>query len=580
MKPRLVVYLNDDDALLRWTVDQLSAGCRGFAIQRKRKRGKAHVATSWLDNFAPPGTQPHQLGVFETSHARPFRAFTWTDHAVDSGDRVRYRVVPMYDGEDEPRMAHASNWSRVRTAGFAPGSVYRAWFNRGFVISQYMSRYLDEHYPGLDRDKALQKFKANITADLEDKLRLFLSGEIRTQLVSLLRQVEAGTDHVYAALYEFSDEELVRGLEKLGPRAHIVLANGSITQKKTETSAEARKRDQNKAGRARLIAHNVDVHVDSRFVSPGGLAHNKFLVVTDAADQPKRVWTGSTNWTVTGLCTQLNNALLVEDADVAAAYLAQWNQLRAAASGHPATLATSNAQPTSVGGAAPKTIRSSVHFTKATGKVDLKALGDIVNSAQEGVLFLMFMPGGSGVLKDVLALAKTRPDLLIRGVVSELPKGTHDEHTGTTTTLEVTIVGSAAPQPAVSRTFAVVQPEGNPHPTAWWAAETTHKQFKANIGNAIIHSKVLVVDPFSEDPTVVTGSHNFSTNASTKNDENFIVIRGDRQLAEAYAVNIQSAWQHYAPRLGNPHADLSGNAYLQALLQDQRAEEHFWRLTP
>ena len=77
-----------------------------------------------------------------------------------------------------------------------------------------MSRYLDEHYPGMDRDKALQKFKANITADLEDKLRLFLSGEIRTQLVSLLRQVEAGTDHVYAALYEFSDEELVGGLRE------------------------------------------------------------------------------------------------------------------------------------------------------------------------------------------------------------------------------------------------------------------------------------------------------------------------------------------------------------------------------
>src|SRR4029078_4758459 len=128
----------------------------------------------------------------------------------------------------------------------------------------------------------------------------------------------------------------------------------------------------------------------------------------------------------------------------------------------------------------------------------------------------MFMPGGSGVLKDVLALAKTRPDLLVRGVVSELPKGRDDEHTGTTTPLEVTIVGSAAPQPAVSRTFSVVQPEGNAHPTARWAAETTHKKFKANIGKPIIHSKVLVVDPFSDDPTVVTGSHNFSTNASTK----------------------------------------------------------------
>jgi phosphatidylserine/phosphatidylglycerophosphate/cardiolipin synthase-like enzyme len=124
-----------------------------------------------------------------------------------------------------------------------------------------------------------------------------------------------------------------------------------------------------------------------------------------------------------------------------------------------------------------------------------------------------------------------------------------------------------------------VQPEGNPYPTAWWAAQTTHKQFRGNIGSAIIHSKVLLIDPFSNDPIVVTGSHNFSDNASGKNDENFIVIRGDHQLAEAYAVNIQSAWRHYASRIGNPHADLKGNAYLKALLDDQRQEEHFWRLS-
>jgi phosphatidylserine/phosphatidylglycerophosphate/cardiolipin synthase-like enzyme len=89
---------------------------------------------------------------------------------------------------------------------------------------------------------------------------------------------------------------------------------------------------------------------------------------------------------------------------------------------------------------------------------------------------------------------------------------------------------------------------------------------------------VLVVDPFGEDPVVVTGSHNFSISASEKNDENFIVVRGDRRLAEAYAVNVESAWRHYAARAGNPHAQLFGVDYLRALLDDQRREEHFWRL--
>jgi phosphatidylserine/phosphatidylglycerophosphate/cardiolipin synthase-like enzyme len=42
------------------------------------------------------------------------------------------------------------------------------------------------------------------------------------------------------------------------------------------------------------------------------------------------VLTGSTNWTTSGLCTQLNNVLIVEDPDIAARYLDQWGKLVAA----------------------------------------------------------------------------------------------------------------------------------------------------------------------------------------------------------------------------------------------------------
>jgi phosphatidylserine/phosphatidylglycerophosphate/cardiolipin synthase-like enzyme len=116
------------------------------------------------------------------------------------------------------------------------------------------------------------------------------------------------------------------------------------------------------------------------------------------------------------------------------------------------------------------------------------------------------------------------------------------------------------------------------HPAAGWAVETTRSQFLGSIGHAIIHSKVLVVDPFSDEPTVVTGSHNFSPTASKRNDENFIVVRGDRRLAEAYAVNIDSAWRHYAGRAGNPFPRLRGIEYLRAVWGEQKREERFWRL--
>lgn len=585
MKTTLRVYANSDDALLLWTADRLDDGVRGFAIQRKLKRGQAPLQTDWLDNFAQPGLDRHQLGVLQSSAQWPFRSFTWTDHSVGAGDTVRYRAVPVLEGASGPSIELASAWSDAKKISVAATARYKAFFNRGFVISQFMSRYLDQHYPELSRTKALRQFKKDLTEKLEDRLRAFLSGDVRTSLLALLDEVRRGNGHVYAALFELGDEELVRALEKLRTRAHLVLANGSVqvktdkkTGKATETSAEARKRDENDLARTRLIKSKADIAMADRFVSPGALAHNKFLVVTSASGKAKQLWTGSTNWTTTGLCTQLNNALLVNDAEVADAYLKQWQALRDAASAHPAALAASNSQATAVGGVKPGTPRASVHFTRAQKRVDLAELGKIVRSAKEGVLFLMFIPGGSGVLADVRALAAARPNLLVRGVVSELPKGRQDEKTGTKTTVKVTIIGAPSPNIDGTRTYDVVQPQGKAHPTAWWAAETTRAQFLNSIGHAIIHSKVIVVDPFSTDPTVVTGSHNFSISASEKNDENYIVVRGDRPLAEAYAVNVQAAWRHYASRVGNPHPSLSGLAYLRALLADQRTEEHFWRL--
>jgi phosphatidylserine/phosphatidylglycerophosphate/cardiolipin synthase-like enzyme len=583
VRTRLVAYVNSDDALLLWTADELDDRLKGFAIEREIAHAGGAPTTGWLDNYASPGPEKHQNGEHLPSDKFPFRTFTWTDHSVNEGDTVRYRAVPVLEGEATPNETLASEWSERRTLGPSHGG-YSAFFNRGFVISQFVSRFLDEKFPGLDREDALKKFKQEITAQLESTMRRFLAGQILTTMVGLLDEVLASDDQVFAALFELNDEALVEKLESLGPRAHLILANGSIQHQKGAHSADERTQDENAAARARLLAKQVDVAQTDRFVSPGALAHNKFLVVADAQGNAKRVWTGSTNWTTTGLCTQLNNGLLIDDKDVAGAYLSQWNVLREAKSGHPSTLARSNATPTQIGDDVPGTTRASVHFTRAPSAqkpdrpLDLEALAEIVGSAKEGVLFLMFIPGGSGTLADVRQLVDDKPELLVRGVVSELPKGRQDEKEGPTTRVKVTIFG-AGDRISGPRVFDVVQPEGMKHPAANWAIETTREQFLGAIGHAIIHSKVLVVDPFSDDPTVVTGSHNFSSSASQKNDENFIVVRGDRALAEAYVVNVESAWRHYAGRAGNPHPNLKGIDYLRALLEDQRPHESFWRLS-
>ena len=44
---------------------------------------------------------------------------------------------------------------------------------------------------------------------------------------------------------------------------------------------------------------------------------------------------------------------------------------------------------------------------------------------------------------------------------------------------------------------------------------------------------------------MVLGSHNLGFKASYSNDENMLIITGDRELATAYAVHILDVYDHY-----------------------------------
>jgi hypothetical protein len=556
MAVEIKVLQNSDDAVIVWSVSEAVPDCIGFAIRRKLTRaGKSHE--SWLDNFVGFAGEKHEDGERRPSTEWPFQGFSWTDHELDAGDSAGYRVVPvMRDGNG--KLKRADNLRSEWAEGRKRSSRYLPYFNRGYVMSQFVARYLAE------TGKTLAEFKDTVSDEDDHTIRRFLSGDLRVELLDLLAETRTKGGEFYAALFELSDPELIDALVALGPRAHVVLANASISKREKETSAEARKRDGNAAGRARLVAGAVDVETSNRFISPGALAHNKFAVFTDAAGKARTAWTGSTNWSPTGLCTQLNNGLLVRDEAIAGEYLEQWERLRKAKSEFPASLVTANSQPKQPRPGA------TLWFTRAAKHVDLDALGEVIDGAQSALLFLMFMPGAKGVLKYVRRRQEQNPDLFVRGVVSQLPDPKDESK------VDISFFGTGPPE---EHHLEVLQPEGRPQPIAWWAAEATRKQFTANIGYAIVHSKVLVVDPLSSQPTVVTGSHNFSESASGENDENFLVVRGDRALAEAYVVNVYSAWRHYRARVaqGVPWEGLKkDDSWMAGSLRARQEQSGLW----
>ena len=174
-------------------------------------------------------------------------------------------------------------------------------------------------------------------------------------------------------------------------------------------------------------------------------------------------------------------------------------------------------------------------------------------AGQPSVLILMFQPGGNSALKTIRDLSKAKPALYVRGVVSTLPTDAADERT-----VKVDLQMETKKQ---GLALDVVQPRGV-NAVANWAATVARSEFLTMqggvIGFAIVHSKVIVIDPFTN-PVVITGSHNFSGNASTANDENFVIVRNNPGLAASYAAHTMGVYDHYGERLASKNStSLSG----------------------
>lgn len=500
--------VNSDDSYVAWRPDGAIKDCLGFALYRKRA-GKEEVVSTWVgweDESAAPGTR-------KPSTEWPIQKFMWTDYMVRPDDQVQYRVAPVVGTKQQHHAdtTQASPWTATVTIRADHTRFVTAYFNRGIVATQWLARRLG---PGQAQGARLTK----IIKSPGDKTRNFLAGPIRERLLALLDDAISAQRPIYAALFELNDPELVERLGKIGKKAHLILANGSAPKKGGDVNAKARE----------TLSGVVDLH--DRMCAPRALGHNKYLVLCDGAGKPAAVWTGSTNWSVTGLCTQANNALLVTDAKVAACYLDAWKRLKKAGDATPDTLKQSDATPRIF-----KKGQVAVWFTPTPSQEDLDYCFNLIDGAKQGILFLMFNPGPRGSMLNAIierlspGSAAYDKDLYIHGVVNQDP-GTAKNP------VEFFHRGE---REGADR--SILLPEAIDERLNYWIQELK----KLPTGFAMVHSKVVVIDPFGDHPVVITGSHNLGPKASSVNDENLVVVENDAPLAEAYATNIMSVYNQY-----------------------------------
>lgn len=500
---------NGDDVFIGWKPKGFLPDCRGFALFRRRN-GTEEVVSTWV-GFEDDDAE---VGERRASINWPIQKYQWTDYMAAPGDRLQYRVVPMI-GPDRNNLKadsdNASAWTKEITLSHAAEKKIEVYFNRGIVAAQWVSRRL-----GITDDNLKTKTLRKIIETPDDPFRNYLTGPLGARLFKILKDAAKNKRDVYAALYELEDEQLEAALEKIGKRAHIVLANGSVKKKGEDQNEEARTR----------LEKKTDLY--DRMISPRALGHNKFLVIEDK-DGPRWVWTGSQNWTRTGLCTQANNSLFIDDRKLAREYRKQWDLLKDSGSESPNDLKTANSKPRSLKIGATK---NRLWFTPTIDQVDLTEARKAIVGAKQAILFLMFNPGPKDtLLNSIIATARKGASgkrLYIRGAINQDP-GTSKNP------VELFDQGNVE-----KADFDVTLPAAIDEATKFFVREM--KKLPKTF--AMVHSKVVLVDPFG-DPVLLTGSHNLGPKASGTNDENLLIIRGAPDLARAYAANIMAIYNQY-----------------------------------
>jgi phosphatidylserine/phosphatidylglycerophosphate/cardiolipin synthase-like enzyme len=179
-----------------------------------------------------------------------------------------------------------------------------------------------------------------------------------------------------------------------------------------------------------------------------------------------------------------------------------------------------------------------------------------IDGAKKAVLFLAFYPGSPNVAQWAAAAQKRKKDLFVRGCVTNpsASESFYYELHGMTPPKKKK--GVKTPRMEDLRVIAAQALSAKSAPPRWL------KEI-LKVGFAIIHDKVVVIDPFSKDCVVITGSHNLGHKASFNNDENLVIIRGNRRLAEAYASHVLDVYDHFAWRVTQSNPKKKGDGLLK-----------------
>jgi phosphatidylserine/phosphatidylglycerophosphate/cardiolipin synthase-like enzyme len=491
-------------------------GLMGFGIHRTDHTEDEAYWLNGTKTFAE--TDPHfAAGATYPTRDHPIQGFTWSDFSAKPSHTYTYRIVA-WKGAPASLKAFREVEVTVDTEGVS-GDGHHVFFNRGAAASQEYARRFDP-LPPLDKAPADDPRWAWLSRGAAEAIQAFIARA-------------AGPGHgLRVSAYEFRLPAVAQALQAARQRGVDVRVlydgNANAPDKKGRVFPRDDNRD---CCRDAAIEDLRTERVTRADVKSPPISHHKFIVWTRAG-KAQAVLTGSTNFSLGGVFGQSNVVHVVDHKAVAASYLKVWDALVANPDWKSLkqTLAAVNDLPADLPEPGTRAV-----FSPQPDDAALRLYARLATQT-DGALFMTFAFGMNELFKG--AYLNGRAPLRYALMDKLLPSGVRADQRAAKEAQMLALRRKVENRLAVGNRILTNRFD------RWLAERLTglndHVQF--------IHTKFMLLDPLGNDPIVIAGSANFSDASTVANDENMLVIRGDRRVADIYVGEYMRLWNHYAFR--------------------------------
>jgi phosphatidylserine/phosphatidylglycerophosphate/cardiolipin synthase-like enzyme len=424
----------------------------------------------------------------------PVQAFVWGDYTAKPKHTYTYTVTARYGKpgalENGPQVA-----ATVTTEDPDDGTqTHGVYFNRGVAASAAYERRFGNVRP---RDVP------------NEEAYHWLSRGLEEALVAFIGDAADGTYALRGAFYEFYFGSVLDAFKA----AHDAGADVQIVYDAVKGETTSRKNPE--AAKDAQIKGLCDERTNIK------ISHNKFVVLLKDK-KPIEVWTGSTNISEGGLYGHTNVGHRIRDEQVAQRYLDYWERLV----DDPETeeMRQFDDQTPAIPEGRPEQPLTAA-FSPRSSLDSLDWYVRLAKGAQQGV----FLTAAFGMQKEIEDIFTGKGE---RKYLRYLLLDSEKE----------------------GKVKALRRDPGNIVSAGAFTGKGAYKTWlaKALVGMNpklhYMHTKLMIVDPLTDDPIVVTGSANWSNESSETNDENMVVIRDDKRVADIYLTDFMRIFNHYRIR--------------------------------